>query len=445
MRPILLTALLAFPLLTAAAKPQPELVQMAKAVQQSRLHATVAKLVSFGTRHTLSDRTSATRGIGAAERWTAAEFETISKACGSCLTVAVPKQTFTGRRVPNPTEIGAILAIQKGTTDPDRVIVISGHIDSRVTDVMDATSDAPGANDDASGVAAVIEAARVLSKHKFPATLVFAVLEGEEQGLYGGKVLAAYAKEQGWRVEADLNNDIIGNTRGASGVHNDRQVRVFSEGTKAVETQEQANSRRYNGGEVDSPSRNLARFADGLADAYLKTLDVVMVYRTDRYGRGGDQVEMLNAGIPAIRVTEAAEHYDRQHQDLRTENGRVYGDTLDGVDFPYLTKVTQLNVVMMAALARAPAPPEGVKIEGAVSPDTKLSWTASPGAARYRVHWRETTAPRWQHSKDTTTTAEILKNVVIDDWFFGVSAISAEGYESPVVFPGTAGSFSVTK
>ena len=446
MRPILLTALLAFPLLTAAAaKPQPELVQIAKAVQQPRLHATVAKLVSFGTRHTLSDRTSDTRGIGAAERWTAAEFEAISKACGGCLTVAVPKQTFTGRRVPNPTEIGAILAIQKGTTDPDRVIIISGHIDSRVSDVMDATSDAPGANDDGSGVAAVIEAARVLSKHKFPATLVFAVLEGEEQGLYGGKVLAAYAKAQGWRVEADLNNDIIGNTRGASGVHNDRQVRVFSEGTKAVETPEQANSRRYNGGEVDSPSRNLARFADGLADTYLKDLDVVMVYRTDRYGRGGDQVEMLNAGIPAIRVTEAAEHYDRQHQDLRTENGRVYGDTIEGVDFPYLAKVTRLNVVMMAALARAPAPPEGVKIEGAVSPDTKVSWDPSPGAARYRVHWRETTAPRWQHSKDTAATAETLKNVVIDDWFFGVSAISADGYESPVVFPGAAGSFSVTK
>ncbi len=445
MRPILLTALLAFPLLTAAAKPQPELVQIAKEVQQSRLHATVAKLVSFGTRHTLSDRKSETRGIGAAERWTAAEFEAISKTCGGCLTVAVPKETFTGRRVPNPTEIGAILAIQKGATDPDRVIIISGHIDSRVTDVMDATSDAPGANDDGSGTAAVIEAARVLSKHKFPATLVFAVLEGEEQGLYGGKVLAAYAKQQGWRVVADLNNDIVGNTRGASGVHNDRQVRVFSEGTKAVETPEQANSRRYNGGEVDSPSRNLARFADGLAETYLKDLDVVMVYRTDRYGRGGDQVEMLNAGIPAIRVTEAAEHYDRQHQDLRTENGRVYGDTIDGVDFPYLTKVTQLNVVMMAALARAPAPPEGVKIEGAVSPDTKVSWNASPGAARYRIHWRETTAPRWQHSRDTTATSDLLKGVVIDDWFFGVSAISADGYESPVVFPGAAGSFSVTK
>lgn len=445
MRPILLTALLAFPLLTAAAKPQPDLAQIAKDVQQSRLHATVAKLVSFGTRHTLSDRNSETRGIGAAERWTAAEFEAISKACGGCLTVAVPKETFTGRRVPNPTEIGAILAIQKGTTDPDRVIIISGHIDSRVTDVMDFTSDAPGANDDGSGTAAVIEAARVLSKHRFPATLVFAVLEGEEQGLYGGKVLAAYAKQQGWRVEADLNNDIIGNTHGASGVHNDRQVRVFSEGTKAVETPEQANSRRYNGGEVDSPSRNLARFADGLADTYLKDLDVVMVYRTDRYGRGGDQVEMLNAGFPAIRVTEAAEHYDRQHQDLRSENGRVYGDTIDGVDFPYLTKVTQLNVMMMAALARAPAPPEGVKIEGAVSPDTKVSWDPSPGAASYRIHWRETTAPRWQHSRDTAATTDLLKSVVIDDWFFGVSAISADGYESPVVFPGAAGSFSVTK
>ncbi|CAN5868330.1 M20/M25/M40 family metallo-hydrolase [soil metagenome] len=445
MRPILLTALLAFPLLTAAAKPQPELTQIANAVQQDRLKATITRLVGFGTRHTLSDRTSATRGIGAAERWTAAEFEAISKDCGGCLTVAVPKQTFTGRRVPDPTEIGAILAIQKGTTDPDRVIVISGHIDSRVTDVMNATADAPGANDDGSGTAAVIEAARVLSKHKFPATLVFAVLEGEEQGLYGGKVLAGYAKEHGWKVEADLNNDIVGNTHGASGVHNDTQVRVFSEGTKAVETAEQANGRRYNGGEVDSPSRNLARFANGLAETYLKGLDVVMVYRTDRYGRGGDQVEMLNAGYPAIRVTEAAEHYDRQHQDLRTEDGRPYGDTIDGVDFPYLAKVTQLNVVMMAALARAPAPPEDVKIEGAVSADTKVSWTAAPGAAGSRVHWRETTAPRWQHSKATAATSEVLKNIVIDDWFFGVSAISADGYESPVVFPGAAGSFSVTK
>ena len=443
MRRLLLLA--ALPLLCAAApKPpasHPELVQIAGEVQEARLKATITHLVGFGTRHTLSDRASPTRGIGAAERWTAAEFGEISKTCGGCLEVQVPKETFTGRRVPNPTEIGAVLAIQKGTTDPDRVVVISGHIDSRVTDVMNTTADAPGANDDGSGTAAVIEAARVLSKHRFAATIVYAVLEGEEQGLYGGKVLANYAKAHGWKVEANLNNDIVGNTHGASGVVDDTHVRVFSEGTKSVETPEQANQRRYNGGEVDSPSRNLARFIDGLTPIYVKGLDAVMVYRTDRYGRGGDQTEMLAAGFPAVRITEASENYDRQHQDLRTENGRAYGDVLEGVDFPYLAKVTRMNVVSLAALAKAPAPPEGVKIAGAVSPDTKVSWLAVPGAARYRIHWRETTAPQWRHAKDSFGPTDTLKGVVIDDWFFGVSAISADGYESPVVFPGPAGSF----
>jgi hypothetical protein len=267
------------------------------------------------------------------------------------------------------------------------------------------------------------------------------VLEGEEQGLYGGKVLANYAKARGWRVEADLNNDIVGNTHGAAGVVDRTHVRVFSEGTKSVETPEQANQRRYNGGEVDSPSRNLARFTDGLADTYVKGLDVVVVYRTDRYGRGGDQVEMLAAGFPSIRVTEAAEHYDRQHQDLRTENGRPYGDVLSGVDFPYLANVTRLNAVTLAALAHAPAPPEGVKIEGAVSPDTKVSWSPVSGAAGYRIHWRGTTAPQWEHAKASAGPSDTLKGVVIDDWFFGVSSISADGYESPVVFPGAAGAF----
>lgn len=444
MRAILASALLVATPALAAPKPDPQLSGFAKDVSEARLRSTIEKLVSFGTRHTLSDRASDMRGIGAAERWAASEFEALSKACGGCLEVAVPKQTFTGRRVPNPTEIGAILAIQKGTSDPDRVIVISGHIDSRVSDPMNATADAPGANDDGSGVAAVMEAARVLSKHRFPATLVYAALEGEEQGLYGGKVLAAFAKARGWRVEANLNNDIVGNVHGAGGETVRDRVRVFAEGTKSVETPEQANQRRYNGGEVDSPSRNLARFADALAErqaADLAKLDVMMVYRTDRFGRGGDQVEMLAAGFPAIRVTEAAEHYDRQHQDLRTENGRVYGDTIEGVDFPYLARVTRLNVMMMAALARAPAPPEGVKIEGAVSPDTKVSWTAVPGAASYRVHWRGTTEPQWSKARDTTATAETLKGVVIDDWFFGVSSVAADGAESPVVFPGPAGSF----
>lgn len=429
----------------AAAAPDPQLSAIAKEVSEQRLRATIEKLVSFGTRHTLSDRASPTRGIGAAERWATAEFEAMSKACDGCLEVVVPKQTFTGRRVPQPTEIGAILAIQRGTTDPDRVIVISGHIDSRVTDVMDATSDAPGANDDASGVAAVMEAARILSRHKFPATLVYAALEGEEQGLYGGKVLADFAQRRGWRVEANLNNDIVGNTQGQGGAVVRDRVRVFSEGTKSVETPEQASQRRYNGGEVDSPSRNLARFMDALAErqaADLAKLDVMMVYRTDRYGRGGDQVEMLAKGFPAVRVTEAAENYDRQHQDLRTEAGRKYGDTIDGVDFPYLARVTRLNAMTMAALARAPAPPEGVKIEGAVSADTKVSWSPVPGAAGYRVHWRGTTDPQWTNARDVAGTSEVLKGVVIDDWFFGVSSLAADGSESPVVFPGPAGAFT---
>ena len=427
----------------APSNDQPLLRTIAADVDPKALESTIRSLVGFGTRHTLSDTKSDKRGIGAARRWAKARFEAISKDCGGCLTVETPSQVFTNKRVPNPTEVMDVLAIQKGTTDPSRVIIIAGHIDSRVTDVMNFTSDAPGANDDASGVAAVIEAARVLSKQKFPATLVFAVLSGEEQGLLGGKVLADYARAQGWKVEADLNNDIVGNSRGQSGAMDNTHVRVFSEGTKAVETPEQANGRRYNGGEVDSPSRNLARYLDGLADRYLTNFDVVMVYRTDRYGRGGDQVPLLEAGYPAVRVTEAVENYDRQHQDLRTENGRAYGDTIEGVDFAYLAQVTRLNVVAMASLASAPPPPSGVKIEGAVSPDTKVSWSATPGAAGHRVWWRVTTDPTWRLNRwvpgpAATTT---LKDVVIDDYFFGVSSVSVDGWESPVVFPGAAGSF----
>lgn len=421
---------------------QPLLRQVAADVSAAREQATDAKLVSFGTRHTLSDTKSPTRGIGAARRWVAAEFAAISRDCGGCLTVETPSEVATNARIPKPTEVMDVLAIQRGTTDPDRVIVISGHIDSRVSDIMNATADAPGANDDGSGTTAVIEAARVLSKHRFPATLVFAVLSGEEQGLNGGHVLADYAAAHGWKVEADLNNDIIGNTEGMSGVRDNTHVRVFSEGTRTTETAAEADRRRYNGGEVDSPSRNLARFMDSLADRYLTNLDVVMVYRTDRYGRGGDQVEMLKAGYPAVRVTEAVENYNRQHQDLRVENGIRYGDVLEGVDFPYLAQVTRLNVVTMAALAMAPVPPRGVTIAGAVTPDTTLKWEPAPGAAAYRVWWRPTTDPQWRYGRLVPTGTEaVLRGVNIDDFFFGVSAISQDGFESPVVFPGPTGTF----
>ena len=416
--------------------------QLAAEVRPERMRADIEALVGFGTRHTMSETASETRGIGAARRWAQGQFEQMSRDCGGCLTVITPSDTVTAARVPTPTEVVNVVAIQRGTGDPNRVIIISGHIDSRVTDVMNFTADAPGANDDASGVAAVLEAARVLSKHRFEATLVFAALSGEEQGLLGGKILADYAQAQGWRVEANLNNDIVGNSEGQSGVRDTTRVRVFSEGTKTVETEAQEERRRYNGGEVDSSSRNLARFVDGLADRYLANFDVEMIYRTDRYGRGGDQVEMLRHGFPAVRISEGAENYDRQHQDLRTENGVEYGDTLEGVDFDYLGQVARLNIVAMAALANAPASPLGVTIEGAVRPDTTVKWQAVDGAAGYRVWWRSTTAPQWTYSRWAGSATElVLPGIVIDDWFFGVSAVSGHGYESPVVFPGPAGSF----
>jgi Zn-dependent M28 family amino/carboxypeptidase len=425
--------------------PQAVLAGIAAQVDARELRATVERLVGFGTRHTLSDTVSDTRGIGAARRWAKARFEAISRECGGCLEIVTPSQVVTGKRVPQPTEVMDVVAIQRGTSDPGRVIAITGHIDSRVTDVMDATHDAPGANDDASGVAAVIESARILSRHKLRATVVYGVLSGEEQGLYGGKVLADYATAQGWRVEADLNNDIVGNSHGQDGVNDNTLVRVFSEGTKALETPAQAGKRRYNGGELDSPSRNLARFVAGLAERVLVNLRVEMVYRTDRYGRGGDQVPFLEAGFPALRFTEAHEDYRRQHQDLRTEAGVHYGDTTDGVDFDYLAQVTRLDAIALAALANAPAPVQGVALAGAVTSDTVLTWTPRPDAARYRVWWRSTTAPAWQRSRTFDAAVDPghaqLKDIAIDDFFFGVSAVSADGWESPVTVPGDAGSF----
>jgi Zn-dependent M28 family amino/carboxypeptidase len=424
----------------------PGLRAMADAVEARELRITIEKLVGFGTRHTLSDTASDTRGIGAARRWVQARFTAIGKECGGCLQVVTPSQVVTGPRIPTPTEVMDIVAIQRGTSDPERVILITGHLDSRVSDVMNFTSDAPGANDDASGVAAVLEAARVLSRHRFRATLVYAALSGEEQGLHGGKVLADHAKQQGWQVQADLNNDIVGNSRGGDGVRDTTTVRVFSEGTKATETPQQANRRRYNGGEVDSPSRNLARYIASLAERSLANFHVRMVYRTDRFGRGGDQVPFLDAGFPAVRLTEGHEDYTRQHQDLRTEAGVAYGDTIDGIDFDYLAQVTRLNVVSMAAMAQAPAPPSGVGIEGAVTPNTTLRWKAVRGAAAYRVWWRNTIDAQWTHSQlvapaPGSTQSATLRNRSIDDWFFGVSSVGADGHESPVVFPGDAGSF----
>ena len=417
-------------------------------VVASRLETDVAKLVSFGTRHTLSETESDTRGIGAARRWIKAEFDRISKACNQCLEVSFQNGTVSGqRRIPNETEIVNVIAVQRGTSDPNRYVVMSGDIDSRVTDVMDFKSDSPGANDNASGVAGTLEAARVLSRYKFPGSIVYAALSGEEQGLFGGKIMAEQAKADGWRIQAVLNNDMIGNIRGIDGVIDNTSARVFSEGTRPTESERHARIRRFTGGEVDSPSRNLSRYIDKMADVYLNNLDVMMIYRLDRFGRGGHHRPFNDLGFPAVRIMETHEHYHRQHQDLRTEAGVTYGDVIEGVDFDYAAKLTALNAVSLAAMALAPPPPSDVTISGAVQPSTSLKWkalseTKNPQLAGYKVYWRLTTEPVWTHGVYVgKVTEHTLSNLVIDNYFFGVASVARNGAESPVVFPGPIGAF----
>src|SRR5215217_3785194 len=378
----------------AAAQPPAPLTALADDVSERELHATVERLVSFGTRHTLSSQDHPTRGIGAALNWTEGRFREFSRACGGCLTIARPSDTVTGRRVPTPTRVTDVIAIQRGTTEPNRVIIITGHIDSRVTDEMNVTADAPGANDDGSGTAAVIEAARVLSRHRFPATIVYAALSGEEQGLLGGKILANYAEAQGWQVEANLNNDIIGNSCSSDGVCDAANVRVFSEGLRWQGGTEIRGQVRSLGGENDSPSRNLSRFIADLGGEVGLRLDVRQIWRNDRFGRGGDHIPWLELGFPAARLSVAVENYDWQHQDLRTENGIKYGDTIENMDFLYLAKITKLNVAALAWLASAPPPPEPT-VDGAVSTDTKITWTPMTGVSSFLIYKRRTDAANW--------------------------------------------------
>ena len=422
--------------------------ELAATVSAERIGKDIRKLVSFGTRHTLSETESDTRGIGAARRWVEREFRNIARDCGGCLEVLTVSDVISGeRRIPEPTEVVNVVAIQRGTLDPDRMVMMAGDIDSRVSDPLDGTSDSPGANDNASGLAGTIEAARVLSKHRFAGTIVYAALSGEEQGLFGGKILAEHALAEGWRIKAVLNNDMIGNITGIDGVTDNSTARVFSEGTRYVETDEEAMTRRRQGGEVDSPSRNLARYIDRMADEFIPNLDVMMIYRLDRFGRGGHHRPFNERGIPGVRIMETHEHYHRQHQDLRTENGIQYGDVIEGVDFDYARKLTALNVVSLAGMASAPPFPANVDIEGAVQPSTTLSWSLPEGKAAenlagYRVYWRLTTDPQWTFGRYVGLVDNYtLENIVIDNYLFGVASVSVDGYESPVVFPGATGSF----
>ena len=416
-----------------AASPLLARSSAAPAVSPARLRADVAALVAFGTRHTMSSPDDPKRGIGAARRWAEREFRKTSAACGGCLEIALPETMATGERLPQPVKIINVVAVQRGTERPNEVVIVQGHIDSRVSDVMNAKADAPGANDDGSGTALVLEAARILSKRKFPTTIVYAVLSGEEQGLFGGKLLADYAKAQGWTVKAVLNNDIVGNTRGSDGLIDNTHVRVFSEGPRAdADTAQRGLARRF-GGENDSPSRNLSRYAAALAPGLPGGLEVRQVWRADRMGRGGDHLPFQDAGVPAIRFSVAVENYDHQHQDLRTELGIVYGDTIEFMDFGYLAKVTALNVALLDRLARAPLPPL-VSVEAAVQTFTVVKWNQSLGAAGYNVWQRRTDAPGWTMVRRVAASGSQLKlpGVRGDDWFFGVSALAADGSESPV-------------
>lgn len=436
--------------INSAQTPETEVLrEIGAAPSADRIEADITKLVDFGTRHTLSDTTSDTRGIGAARRWLKAEFERISKACGGCLEVFYISGVIEGtRRIPEPTNIVNVVAIQRGTADPNRFIMMSGDIDSRVSDALDGTSDSPGANDNASGVAGVLEAARVLTQYEFEGSIMYAQLSGEEQGLFGGQILAEHAKEQGWDIKGVLNNDMIGNIQGINGVINNTTARVFSEGTRAVETEREARIRRFTGGEVDSPSRNLARYVDKMADLYIRNLDVMMIYRLDRFGRGGHHRPFNDAGFPGVRIMETNEDYNHQHQDLRTEDGVKYGDVLSEVEFDYAAKLTGLNAVVMAGMSWAPSPPAEVEIEGAVRPSTTLKWKAldpeeNPQLAGYKIYWRLTDSNQWEKSVfvPADVTEHTLENVVIDNYYFGVASVSKDGFESPVVFPGPAGSF----
>lgn len=420
---------------------------------EARLRGDVEKLVSFGTRHTLSSESDPVRGIGAARRWAEAEFRKTSADCGGCLTIVTSETTVSGDRIPAPTHIVNVLAIQRGSERPNEVVIVQGHIDSRVSDVMDAKSDAPGANDDGSGSALVLEAARLLSQRKFPTTIIYALLQGEEQGLFGGKLMADYARAQGWTVKAVLNNDIVGNTRGSDGLVDDKTVRVFSEGPRGDGDDRYRSAARRFGGENDSPSRNLSRFVAGIARADPRGLAVRQVWRADRMGRGGDHLPFEEMGYPAIRFTVGVENYDHQHQDLRTENGVKFGDTVDQLDFAYLARVTRLNVAVLDALARAPMPPAAA-LSAAVSNDSTLKWNQTAGAGSYRIYRRATDAPGWGRAFDGLMLLSGLapragdeqtrtfKGLRGDDWIFGVSAVSHDGHESPISSAVPGGQFA---
>ena len=422
-----------------SAQTDMRLYDMIKGISSTRIAQDVKTLVDFGTRHTLSDTISSTHGIGAARRFIKKEFEAISLACGGCLEVSYQKTLVkkgTNERIFEDVWVVNVVAIQRGTTHPNTYIMMSGDIDSRISDPNNATDASPGANDNASGMAGTLEAARLLSQYSFGNSIVYLGLSGEEQGLFGGGGFAQEAMEKQWDIIGVFNNDMIGNTTGIDGVKDNRAFRIFSEPTPVTETEAQRRARRFYGGEVDGVSRQLARYVYQKTKTYMPEMNPMLIYRLDRFGRGGHHRPFNDKGFAGIRIMEAHENYNQQHQDLRTENGVLYGDRIHHVDFDYAAKLTAVNTINLAALAWAPPAPKEVAIGGIVAPSAVLRWSAVAGAVAYKIYWRDTTSPTWEFSRVVTDATECtLEGIVVDNYFFGVAALGPEGHQSVVAFP----------
>lgn len=421
----------------------PEIEKMVKEVNADSLKAYIYKLVSFGTRNTLSTQSDPNRGIGAARNWVLQKFNEFAKKSNGRLTAFIDTTTLQkGGRVDTTLLLGNVMAILKGTDTADkRIFVISGHLDNMRSSVMDRVGDAPGANDDGSGTAAVIESARVMSQRSFPATIIFVAVSGEEQGLLGAKFMATKAKTEGWNIEAVLNNDIMGsNNTSETNIIDNTRVRVFSEGIPAYETEKNIRNIRQLGLENDGKARQLARYAKEIGERYVDNLEVVMIYRNDRFLRGGDHTSFIEQGYAAVRFTEMNENYYHQHQNVRVQNGIQYGDLPEFMDFEYLRKNTAMNLSNLANLSKAPAMPEDVKIQaGGLTNYSSLSWKApKTGKTKgYYVLVRETTSPVWQKKFFTTETNYILP-FSKDNYFYAVQSVNETGNESLAVVPGVA-------
>lgn len=438
---ILPIVLLSIALSAQKTKNDPEISKYVSQVNRDSLKAHVEKLVSFGTRHTMSSTTDPKRGIGAARNWVLSKFRNYARNADGRMEVYLQNQDLKpdGKRINKDTNLGNAIAFLKGTDPNDkRVIIISGHLDSRVSDVMDAESFAPGANDDGSGVAAVIESARVLSKSKFPVSILFVAVSGEEQGLLGARMLADKAKAENWDLEAVLNNDMIGNNSFDAGKNAGKpKLRVFSEGLSAFETEKTAAAIRNIGLENDGAARQLARYVKEIGEKYVKNIDIRLIYRNDRFLRGGDHTPFVNHGFTAVRLTDYYENYDHQHQDIRTENNKKYGDLIEFMDFDYLKTNTAVNVAVLANLAKSASKPENVKMDvKELSNSTKLTWDkpVSGKIKGYHILIRETDQSVWTErifTSETSITIPYSK----DNFLFAVQSLSADGNESLPVIP----------